>query len=312
MRKLNIAIIFSTLVWLTACKRDDAPVVLPQQSVGFQQNTEKDTIEVPLSILKDSTLVYGFKAALSGTVAPKDVIVTFAVDTTKIADYRAEYGEAMLLPSNVYLFFKNTSRIPAGGTVSDSAQLNIGQQTRLIEYSTYVLPVVIQSVNGRIDGTATERVIYMVFKTGKPLVINKTGWAIASYSSHFSNFQPSNLLDANTTLTYWASNIAEQMPQYVTINFNRDILFSGMSYSLPNALSYPSLGGYPTLFRIETSMNGTNWTDHGTFTGTIVANKQTVDLGPTTARYLRYTILECVKYANSYEAVFISDISLIP
>lgn len=312
MRKIYISIICLLIVLLAACSKDNGPAVLPDGSISFQHPAGKDTIEMPLAILKDSAVVIGFHAALSGATSGSDHWIIFGVDTTRIADYRAKYGAALLMPTTSYFFFKPTTRLSAGETVSEEAQLNIGLQTKLIEYSTYVLPVVIRSVDGNPDGTATSRVLYLVFKTGKPGVINKQGWTIASVSSQNGSSSPANLLDNDNLFTFWATGLTQQMPQWVNINFNRQITFVALSYYLPNALSYPSLGGYPTSIQIETSMDGTTWEDKGVFAGNVVNNKQTISLGVTTARYLRFTALASIKYASAYEAIFISGIGLEP
>jgi len=312
MRNLHQIVLCSFVIIVMACRKENTPVSLPDGSVSFAQAANSDVIEIPLSIQQDNVEILELKAALAGTPSSGNHHVTFAVDTTKIAEYRTKYGSALLMPSTSYLFYKPTTQIPAGASVSEAAQLNIGQQTKLIEYSTYVLPVVIKSVDGKIEGPATNRVLYYVFKTGKPLKINKTGWTIQEVSSVFNTFVATNVLDANVLTTYWTSNITLKMPQWITLNFNRDITFTGLSYNVPTALNYPALGGYPTSIQIETSMNGTTWVDKGTFAGNIAGNMQSIDIGLTTARYLRFTVLSCVKYSNTYEAIFISDISLIP
>ena len=312
MRKIYLIALCSLMSLLMACKKENNIDNLPDGSVSFAQPVGSDIVEMPVSLIEDVTTTIDIKAALTGTTSSSEHHVTFAVDTSKIADYRAKYGAALIPPVTSYFFYKEMATIPAGANISEAAQLNIGQQTQLIEYSTYVLPVVIKSVDGKIEGPATTRVIYYVLKTGKPVTINKVGWAISTYSSHFNNFVPTNLLD-NSVTTYWTSNIAQTFPQFVTINFNRDITFSGVSYGLPALLGYPSAGGYPTSIQIETSMNGSTWVDKGIFAGNIVSNKQTLDLGGlTTARYLRFTVLAGVKYANTYSAIFINDISLVP
>lgn len=312
MRKFNIVLFCSLIVLLTACHKDDAPAPLPQGSITFQQAAGKDTVEMPISILKDSLIVLKIQAALSGTVSSGDHWVSFAVDTTKLNEYKAKYGTALMLPTANFLFYKPDARIAAGASVSDLGELNFGQQTKLIEYSTYILPVVIKSVDGKVEGVSTSRTIYFVFKTGKPLFVSKVGWTITGQSSIQGTFVPTNLIDDNNATTYWASNIAQTMPQWVIINFNKDVTFLAMNYYLPTALNYPTLGGYPTSMQIETSMNGTTWVNKGVFAGNIVSNMQTLDIGLTTARYLRYTALACVKYNALYDAVFISGIALIP
>jgi F5/8 type C domain. len=313
MRNIYIAI-FCLL--LAACSKDDnnTPAPLPKGSISFNLADGKDTIQMPLSILADSAIVFGFKAALSGSTSGTDHWVNFAVDTTKIAAFRSTYGSALLLPVSSWLFYKPMTKIAAGASLSDSAQLNIGLQTKLIEYSTYVLPVVIQSVDGNTEDIAARRTIYLVFKTGKPLVINRTGFTIAGSSSTQGTFVPANLIDNNDLTTYWASNITLTMPQWVAINFNRNVLFTGVNYTMPTLLKYPTLGGYPTSIKIETSMDGTAWTDRGTYAGNVnpATGIGTLATGEITARYLRFTSLACVKYSNAYDAVFIGGISLVP
>ncbi len=113
MRTINIIIIFfSFVLWLTACSKDNAPAPLPEGSVVFQQAIEKDTIEIPLSILKDSAVVVALKAKLSGTTAAADHWVSFSVDTTKIADYRSRFGNATMMPSGSYFFTGRWCALP--------------------------------------------------------------------------------------------------------------------------------------------------------------------------------------------------------
>lgn len=311
MRLLHIIYIVSVVTAFLSCEKATHAPVLPDGSVSFHQQTNQDTIEMPLSILKDSIIVLDIQASLSGSTNSSGNWVTFAVDPDKINDYREVYGEATLLPTGSYVFFKPTVQIPNGAKVSDVAELNIGRQTRLNEYTTYVLPVVIQSVDGQTEGPATESVRYYVFKTGRPAVINKNGWTIADYSSHFNTFVPQNLLD-NSLTTYWTSNITQQMPQWVTINFNRQITFSAISYGVPSLLNYPTQGGYPTSIQIETSLDGQTWVDNGIYEGNINNNSQTLPTGLTTATHLRFKVLSAVSYAAVYQAIFINDITLLP
>jgi hypothetical protein len=312
MYKIHIIIFCSLIVLLAACKKQSGPADLPNGSVSFQYAAGKDTLQMPLSILSDTALVFKLNAALSGSASSTDHWVSFAVDTTKMAVYRAKYGAALTLPGSSYFFYKPITRLPAGTSVSDPALFNIVLETKLTEYSTYVLPVVIQSVDGKVEGPATSRVVYFVFKTGKPLFINKTGWTIAGFSSVFNTFIATNILDDDNLNTYWTSNITLQMPQWIAINFNKAVTFSAVNYYLPPLLKYPTQGGYPTSIQIETSMDGTNWVSNGVYTGNIANNMQTLNTGIITARYLRFTSLASVKYASTYSAIFISGISLVP
>ena len=308
MRKILIPII----LLLAACSKDNtSKPLLPEGSLSFQTTTNTDTLEIsPMSVLSDTTLVLGIQAALSGTSAAEHMI-TFATDTTKLKAFTEKYGDATLLPSQCYFFYKSTTRLAAGATLSDSAQLNIVQQTRLNGYTTYVLPVVIKSVDGNLDEAPADKVLYYVIKTGKPGSISKTGWSIVSYSSANGTNTAAKLIDADEAGTYWTSNTTQKMPQWVIIDFGNSVTFSAVGYYFPTALKYPTSGGYPTSIQIETSMDGTTWTDNGTYTGNIVNNAQTLETGLTTARYLRFTVLSVVNY-STYNIVFISGIKLVP
>ena len=312
MHKYYITILCWLTLLLAACSKEKGVEVLPDSSIAFDLQAGKDTVALPLSILADSIITVNFRAALSGKHSSTDHWINFAVDTSKISLYRLKYGAAVLLPSSSYLFYKSQTRLPEGSFVSEPTQLNIVLQTKLTEYTTYVLPIVIQSVDGKLEGPAKTEVLYYVFKTGRPLVISKAGWSIAGVSSVFNAFVAANVIDDNKTGTYWTSNITQSMPQWISINFNRDINFAALNYSVPPLLNYPAQGGYPTSIQIETSMDGNTWVDKGTFAGDINNNTQMINIGATTARYLRFTSLASVKYASVYSAIFISDISLIP
>lgn len=310
MHKIYIVLFCCLAALLTACSKDNSPAALPNGSVSFQY--DEDTLQMDLPILTDSVIVVGIKAKLTGHSSNEDHWVKFAVDTTRISTFRERYGNAVLLPVSCYNFFKPMTRLSGGASAPDSAELNLVQQTKLEGYTTYVLPIVIQSVDGNVEGAADTRVLYYVLKTGRPASISKIGWTIAEVSSVYASFAAINVLDDNNLSTFWASNINLQMPQWITINFNKDVTFSALNYYLPTALAYPNNGGYPTSIRIETSMNGTTWVNRGEYTGNIANNMQTLNTGIITGRYLRFTALSCAKYLGAYEAVLISGISLVP
>lgn len=312
MRKLNILIICSLIMFLAACNKEEGTVSLPNGSVSFDFPSAKDSVEISLPIIDNVAMVFDIKASLSGSTSSSDHQISFGVDTTKIADFRTKYGNAVLLPATSYLFYKANTVIRAGSSVSEPAQLNVGQQTKLKGRTTYVLPVVIQSVDGKIEGPATTRVIYYVFKTQKAQFIPRDTWTIAAFSSQNSTaVGAAQVRDENDKTTYWLSSTTQQMPQFVTINFNDDYTFTGVRYFYPTILPYPTSGGHPTSIQIETSMNGTTWINKGIFAGNLVNNEQTLDLGITTARYLRFTVLAAARYSN-LPVVFVSGIALVP
>ena len=312
MPKIHIIIASSLILLSTACKKESSKNSLPDGSISIQTTNNADTTIRSLSILKDSIMVIGLSAELSGKASASSHWVNFSVDTTKITAYRLHYGDALLLPTSSYFLYKTMVELPAGSLLSDAVQINIIQESQLTADTTYVLPIVIQSVDGNPDGSATEQTKYLVFKTGHPALLSKTGWSIAAYSSSNGTSTPANVIDKDDQLTYWISSIAQQMPQYFTINFNRLLTFSAVNYYIPPSLKYPANGGYPTSMQIETSTDGTNWTSNGIFAGNLSNNMQTLATGTVTAGYLRFTVLASVPYAATYKAVFISGIELLP
>lgn len=146
---------------------------LPEGQIAIKTPSGQDTLEMPLSILKDSAIVLNVNAELDGK-SSFDHIVKFSVDTTHMTVFRARYGKAQVLPYTSYLFFKPSTTIRAGSSVSESAILNINLQTKFTEHTTYVLPVVVESLDGNTD-VVSRRVLYYVFKTGRPLFIKKEG-----------------------------------------------------------------------------------------------------------------------------------------
>jgi hypothetical protein len=312
MRNIYTTILCSLALLSAACSKKSSTPSLPGGSIAFQNISNKDTLATSISILGDSTVTVGFMGELSGKASSADHWVSFAVDTTKMAAYRAKYGDASLLPATSYFLYRSMARIAAGSSLSDSGQINIFKETLLKGYATYVLPIVIRAVDGNVDGPQTSQVLYLIFKTGKPAFISKDGWTIDSYSSYYSTFVATNLIDNDEVNTYWTSNITLSMPQWVVINFNSTVTFTAVNYYLPTLLQYPTNGGYPTSIQIETSMDGAIWDDKGVFAGNISNNMQSLNTGLSTAKYLRFTVLACVQYASRYSTIFISGIKLIP
>jgi len=311
MKNKIIRLLFCWLILLgAACTKNEAP--LPDHSISIQGFSNKDTLVTPLPVKRDSLFVMGLTSNLSGVTSKVDHWVRFSIDSTKIDTYRAKYGECLLLPAQSYFFYKSICKIAANATLSDSIQINIIKETNLKGYTTYVLPISIQAVDGNTENKIGNQTMYFVFKTGKPSFILRDGWTIQSVSSYYSTFLSTKAIDVDDANTYWTTALTSPMPQWIVISFNSSQTFSAVNYFIPPLLKYPTQGGYPTSIQIETSMDGTTWVNKGIFVGNIVNNTQTLPVGLTTAKYLRFTSLASVKYSSAYTCIFISGIGLIP
>lgn len=316
--KFNILAICTILMLYLSCKKEKVTRdLLPDGSVGFELPATSDVVSRPLDIKNTAVVSVEIKATLEGSSSSGIHYITFAPDTTKINDYRAKYGSgALLLPTASYLFYKPTVAIPAGTNVSEAAVLNLGFQTTLKKFSTYVLPVTITSIDGQNQDPKTRKVVYYVFNTGDALYVDHTGFTLtATASSTGGANSAGRAVDANTTGTYWLSATTASLPQFVTADFAREITFSGLDYFIPTVLT-PTTGGYTTSAKVETSSNGTIWTDKGIYAVDVTnaTRKQTINLPTlTTARYLRFTILTAtpfVQSGTSYSVGFVGGIVL--
>jgi hypothetical protein len=302
--KLNILAICTVVLLLTACKKSESGrVALSEGSVAFDLPGSTDVVTRTLDI-KNVTLVgVEMKAALQGEASSDVHYVTFATDTSKIADYRIKYGStALLLPTTSYLYYKTTVAIEKGAKVSEAAVLNLSFQTTLRARSTYVLPIVIASVDGQQLDPKTRKVVYYVFNTGDALYVDHTGYTLtATASSTLGVNVPARAVDAATGTTFWASSNTAALPQWVSVDFARNVNFSGLDYFFPTAVT-PLIGGYTTSAKVETSLDNTTWVDKGTYVVDVnnAAKKQTINMPSlTTARYLRFTILTATPYVAS-------------
>ena len=317
--KLNLLAICTIVMLLMACKKDETDrESLPEGSVTFDLPLSTDVVARALDIKNVSLINLEMKAILKGDASSDVHYVTFATDTTKIADYRIKYGNgALLLPTVSYLYYKPTVAIAAGTNVSEPAVLNLSFQTLLKARSTYVLPLAIASVDGVVQDPKTRRVVYYVFTTGEALYVDHTGYTLTATASSVNGTNVAGrAVDANTLGTYWLSNVTQSLPQWVSVDFGRNVTFSGLDYFFPTAVVYATVGGNTTSAKIETSADNITWIDQGTYAVDIknTERKQTLNMPSlTTARYLRFTVLTAAPYVSggiTYSVGFVGGIVL--
>lgn len=306
MNKIRVSLYILALGFLAACTKDaERHPSLEVGRISIERVEGKDTIPVTTQVEKDSAVIIGLRAVLSGQPSGYDHIVRLRVDTSKLSVYRSRYGKAKALPEDNYLFFRPEARIAAGTLLSDSLQLNVIRQTMLKSVTEYILPIVIYQIDGNADAVSNEEVVFLKVKTDKSSQISRFDWTILSVSSGGS---PEVVLDNNVN-TSWSS--LSGTPQHIAFDFADEITFSGVTYSCPAYIF--AAGGYPAVVKIEVSNNGTDWIDKGTYNGNDPTNPTwTQSIGETTARYLRFNIVDIVPFLGTRYFVYISEFSLIP
>lgn len=312
MKQILFFLSLFIFIFLAACHKDDGGSSLLSGSIAIEGVSTKDTLVREISITKDTTVVIGIKAVLNGQLSFKDHIVTFRVDTSWLSSFRDKYGDATLLPYANYLFFRSQCRISAGTSIYDSIQLNLVTQTALRPETRYVLPVLIDNVDGNTEAMVPRQVLYIVVKSGKAGYISKSGWSIVTASSELTpSTPPEAVLDNDDINTVWKSAI-QPMPQYLVIDFGNQISFTGVTYRTPPSYYAGTVGGYPTKVKIEVSTDGVSWTDKGSYPGVTTPVVWSQNIGLTKARYMRFTILEAKLYGGRLSLVVIGGIGLTP
>lgn len=296
-------------VLLVAACSEDQIIKLPASSVSIEgYSDQNDTLVNEMEVLTDSIITVKLSATLSGQEAVANHFVSFAVDTSKMAFYRNKYGDALVLPSSSYFFVKSECQITKGSTLSDAMELNIVQETLLRPYATFVLPIVIESVDGRQDAVAPEEVMYLVFKAGKALFISKAEWTIVDATEMGEGIGvPESAIDNDET-TYWQTGVTAGVapPYFIEIDFATEVTFSAVSIA-----KIPPPYGSILKGQLEVSLDGITWTDLGTYEYTEQGDRL-IETGIATARYMRINILDVAPLFGVYYPLYVSEITLIP
>lgn len=301
---LYLSIIF--LVTLASCsEKDNFGMVsaLSEKSVSIYTPNQTDTLGFSVSVAKDSIKILHFSAVVSEKISSGKHNVKFRVDSTKMTLFNSKYGKASLLPAANYFIFNNVAKLSSDSLKSTDARINVITTSYLAPLTTYVLPVVIESIDGNTEAVnPSANTLFLIVHTGKSPFIDKTPWKITEFSSEYAaDYSPAAAIDKDMS-TYWFSDDIEGMPQYFTVDMGSIYQLTSIIYSNYN-INY---GGYPTQMNIQTSVDGITWNDQGNFTGDAVAS-QSLDFEATPSRYFKFTVLEIVPFFD-FNSVALTDI----
>ena len=297
-------LLFIVAIAIVSCKKTQEASLLAPGAVYIKEALNTDTLSASinkLSNVKDSIVTVKLQASVKQAAGSGTHTVVFGVDTSEMAAYRAKYGNIPILPASSYFIPFDSGNIAVGTTTSSSAEINIVSETPLLTGVTYVLPIVIKNVDGQATETTGQgQVIYLLIKIagidrGTP--INKALWKVVSYSSELAAADgPQYVLD-NNPVTAWVSITTGTMPQYVTLDMGQNYNLKMVTYQ---DWASAAAGAAPTQLMIELSTDGSNWTNMGTFTDTApgTALKYLAMNPVTTARYIRFTVLQVTKLGN--------------
>lgn len=288
MKDLKIKLFVLLGLLLGACKKDNTAGVtagLTMGSVYIREAASADTLSYIAPVTADSVITMRISAAVKNRFGSGGHTVYFRIDTSLMKKYIGKYGNAMLLPANNYFVFR---QLVALGDTTYPAEINVIKETQLLPSATYVLPVTIDSIQGQPEAVDTAKsTLFLLVKTGKSPFVPKNTWSVVDYSSQSAAvYSPNNLID-NDPSTIWTTVFNDVMPQYVVIDMGQAYRISAVNFTAAN-----NLYGYPKNINIQVSTDGAQWSDMGTFPGLGVLTVQSLHIGPVTARYVRFTVLD--------------------
>lgn len=240
-------------------------------------DSAKHVYKLPMTL---DTTVYIY-ANYGGLGAPaNDIRVTFGIRSDLVAEYNAASGTGypMMLDGS-YSVSNETVTIGRGKLISDPVKVSI-RMSALDGIGTFVLPVRIESLDADIAVNENLRTAYLLvsgYYTANPFTpYDRTEWEIAGCSSE----EPGegggggggavDAIDGNGQ-TYWCTAWRKTKPgppHWIAVDMGREneihgFLLRGRQDSANP--DQPKSSGNPRVLTVQTSDNGTDWSEAGSF-----------------------------------------------
>lgn len=250
-----------------------------------------------------------FGAAYGGIGFPSnDVEVTFQVDPLLVEEYNAENGTTYpALPEEAFTLSGTNAKISVDDTLSSEIMLSVNSQI-MEPFTEYMLPVKIKGVSDETAINEDLRVAYLIFKTEPNLEdyeqIDRAGWSVVDFSSEepaegANGGLVSSAFDgADNTFWHTQWNGGEAPPPHW---FIIDMGSTQILHALTFLTRQSDNAGKPHEVQIETSLDGSEWSQAGEFTLENVNELQTRFLSEgfnKEARYLKVTVISSHQDAN--------------
>lgn len=291
-------------------------VVLPDQPLSeyekvYMPQAVNNPVKKALTVSESpQVLIYG--ANYGGQDYPaQDIQVDFIIDHPLVDDFNGKNGtQYKALPANTYSFTQNSSTIQKGmlSTPPLEIKINTSGPNAIDVLTDYLLPVTIAVPKGSVKVNEGLRTTYYVVRSQPNLAdypeYERTGWTIAGFSSEEpaeaqwgNGGQALHTLDDNAG-TFWHSQWqggTPGPPHHITVNMGTTKTLHGLWF----IGRQNDQEGKPKNVQVQVSMDGSTWTDAGSFTLENNKDKQKQFLnGFKPAKYFK------VIFTSSYDAVY--------
>ncbi|MDR3253335.1 MAG: discoidin domain-containing protein [Tannerella sp.] len=261
--KVKTAILIAVLgaTVFNSCNSDPVPEIKLEQFMYLSLMGAKEYPSIKkLDIGSSKDTLFNLSIAYGGTTNydQGNITAEIAADKSLADAYNIENKTNYLpLPEGTYSFDKTSLTIANGSNASDIAKLSI--KTRSINLAfEYILPVTVKSVSGS-DLPLNEdlKTIYLVFQGNVDENPDIQNWTAVDASSVWqAGYEVAKVFDDNAD-TYWHSDLTG-LPQWFSVDMKGYKRVSGFTWRNRKETNQLSI---PKHIKIETSMDGTTWTE---------------------------------------------------
>jgi len=316
--KIHSIICLLSLAAVVSCKKSTAPYATLTDSKAntliYIAKAAGTTQTLAIFPFADTARTINFAASFGGVGLPKNPIpVQFAVDSKAFDSLNVSRANAglqpyLLFPSNAYTLSASSATIPAGGVTSNL--VTVSYFSKMFDATKdYLLPISITGANGYKIGA--NKSIFLVAPKLQETKAVTTGWLATANSEQpagENTGKASALIDGDLN-TIWHAEYSPVpstgYPYIIQFDMLNPIYVTHIEIA-----PRQNNGTGPTLFRVEGSLDGSNYTtilDNQSFN----PNKRDGTYqkypfpAPTNIRYLKVTLLQGMQSLS-----FLSEIAV--
>lgn len=243
-------------------------------------NVINDTLVRTSSSAAPKGLNVFYLKGFNQAIAPIDQKIEIAVNNDWVTKYNTANGTSFLpMPANTIQLVKSSVTIPQGARASlDSFAVRLPDLTLFDANQKYLLPIELKGVSGggfNYPVDTSKKIVYVILTTlisninpSNPIVTgtqtDRTNWVVQASGKYAANTDISFIKDNNYNTT-WFMNGTTATPAWFTIDMGSVKNIKGFMFA-PNYMFVNSIY-VPTSITVQTSSNGTTWTDIGQYVG---------------------------------------------
>lgn len=304
--RFSVLIIVATLpMVLHNCKKAELGIENQDQYTKvFMQSASDGAISKSLAI-KDEWEAISFGAGYGGfTILNNPITINFTINQDKVDLYNQQNNTNFELPpSDSYKISSESVTIQPGNAGSNSTNLEINP-LKLAGTKTYIIPISIHDVQPELSVNEELRTTYFLvngyYESNPFTPISQQGWEIHDYSDDDYDAVGGRApfcIDGDVN-TVWLSTYRRvdgwrpPHPHYVTVDMNSTNTLHGITLYGRRGENNAYL--FPKNVLIQTSNDGSNWNDQGTYTISASSDETAATMYFETSqscRYFKITVL---------------------